>query len=228
MSNKLPENIILVDKPKGITSFDVIRILRRELGIKKMGHAGTLDPGASGLMIVATGEGTKKLAEYLKLDKSYVAEILLGTKTDTGDMEGKILENREVLYVEEDYVRDVLNNFKGVFDLPVPKYSAVKLGGRALYDYARAGEEVAVPIKPMEVYKSRLLSVRQFEEGFILEVEFDVASGVYIRALAEYLGNFLDAPATLFNLRRTRIGDFDLKNARKLKVPERGPKKPKE
>lgn len=216
MKNKLPPNIILVDKPKGITSFDVIRRLRKELGIKKMGHAGTLDPLASGLMIIGVNDGTKKLEEFLKLDKTYIAEILFGRQTDTGDMEGEVIRESEVEYVEEDYVKEVIKNFHGTFEIPVPKYSAIKRAGKPLYEYAREGEDVDVPIKPMKIYKSKFISLKEEKEGFILKVEFDVASGVYIRSLAEYLGNFLDTPATLFSLNRTKIGDFELKNARKI------------
>ena len=210
------ENIILIDKPKGITSFDVIRRLRKQTGIKKMGHAGTLDPLATGLMIIGVNEGTKRMEEFLKLDKTYIAEILLGTRTDTGDLEGEVIEVRDVYDVEEDYVEETINNFHGVFDLPVPKYSAIKKDGKALYEYAREGVDIEVPIKPMKVHKSKFLGVEEVTEGFILKAEFDVASGVYIRSLVEYLGQFLDVPATLANLRRTRIGDFDIKMARTL------------
>lgn len=215
MSKNL-ENIILVDKPKGITSFDVIRRLRKETGIRKMGHAGTLDPLATGLMIIGVNEGTKRMEEFLKLDKTYIAEILLGTRTDTGDLEGEVIEVREVYDVESDYVEETINNFNGVFDLPVPKYSAIKRGGRALYEYAREGIEVEVPIKPMKIYKSKFLGIEEMTEGFVVKVQFDVASGVYIRSLVEYLGELLDVPATLANLRRTKIGDFNIKSARKL------------
>jgi tRNA pseudouridine55 synthase len=181
-----------------------------------MGHAGTLDPLASGLMIIGINDGTKKMESFLKLDKSYIAEILLGTKTDTGDLEGKIIETREVLNVEEDYVAEVFRNFSGEFDIAVPKYSAIKKDGKALYEYARAGIETEVPIKKMKVYKSELLGVEEVAEGFVLQVSFDVASGVYIRSLVEFIGNFLDVPATLANLRRTKIGEYDIKQAQKL------------
>lgn len=212
---KLPENILLVDKPKGITSFDVIRRLRKELGIKKMGHAGTLDPLASGLMIIGINEGTKRLEEFLKLPKSYEAEILLGTKTDSGDLEGDVIETANTYELDEDYVKDVVNNFVGVFELPVPAYSAVKRGGKKLYELAREGKDIELPVRKMEVYKSVFKKISESEEGPVVTVEFDVASGVYIRTLAEHLGKFLDTPATLANLRRTRIGDFELKDARK-------------
>ncbi len=216
MKNKISENIILVDKPKGITSFDVIRILRRDLGIKKMGHAGTLDPLATGLMIIGINDGTKKMEQFLKLDKSYEAEILLGTKTDTGDLEGEVIETHEITNIEEDYIEEVIRNFHGEFDIPVPKYSAIKKDGKALYEYAREGTEVEIPVKKMKVYKSEFRGIEETEEGFILKVNFDVASGVYIRSLVEFIGNFLDTPATLANLRRTKIGEYDLKGAKKL------------
>lgn len=216
MNKKLPQNIILVDKPKGITSFDVIRILRRDLGIRKMGHAGTLDPLASGLMIIGVNDGTKQMEQFLKLDKSYEAEILLGTKTDTGDLEGEIIESREVTNVEEDYVEEVIRAFHGEFDIAVPKYSAIKRNGKALYEYARDGIDVPVPVKKMKIYKSELRGIEETENGFVLRVNFDVASGVYIRSLVEFIGNFLDTPATLANLRRTKIGEFDIKKARKI------------
>jgi tRNA pseudouridine55 synthase len=181
-----------------------------------MGHAGTLDPLATGLMIIGINEGTKRMDEFLKLDKTYEAEILLGTKTDTGDLEGEVIEVRDVYDVEPDYVEEVINNFYGTFDLPVPKYSAIKRGGKPLYEYAREGVEIEVPIKPMTIHKSKFLGVEEMAEGFILKAEFSVASGVYIRSLVEYLGQFLDVPATLANLRRTRIGEFDIKMARPL------------
>lgn len=217
MKKKLPDNIILVDKPKGITSFDVIRKLRTELGIRKMGHAGTLDPLASGLMIIGVNDGTKKMEEFLKLPKSYEAEILLGTQTDSGDLEGEVIESVVVHEIDEDYIREAIDSFVGVYELPVPKYSAIKRGGKPLYEYARKGIEIEIPIKPMEVLGSKFVSITEMAEGYVIKAVFDVGSGTYIRSLVEYLGRFFEVPATLANLRRTRIGEFELKQARKLK-----------
>ncbi len=169
MENKLPQNILLVDKPKGITSFDVIRILRKKLGIWKMGHAGTLDPLASGLMIIGINDGTKKMTEFLKLPKTYVAEILLGKKSETGDMEGKIIEEKSAEHITDDMIEEVVKNFIGKHFLAVPMYSAIKVGGKPLYSIARkmeAGktltekESTAVaPVKEMEVISIKLTSV---------------------------------------------------------------------
>ena len=156
--------IILIDKPKGITSFDVIRRLRRELNIKKMGHAGTLDPLASGLMIIATEKDTKKLNDYLKLPKVYEAEILIGESRTTGDMEGEIVEKKEVNSLEN--VEEILSSLVGSIDLPVPKYSAIKVEGQALYKKARKGMDFKPPIKTMVINSINLDSV----EGNILNI----------------------------------------------------------
>ena len=147
------EHILLIDKPSGITSFDCIRILRKKLGIRKMGHAGTLDPMATGLMIIGVGDGTKKLQEFLKLDKTYEAEILLGVQTDTGDITGKVLKELGIKNYElsEEKIKKVLQGMVAKLELPVPAYSAIKRGGEALYKKARRGEVVDVPIKTMEI-----------------------------------------------------------------------------
>src|SRR3989338_1548522 len=153
--------ILLIDKPAGITSFDCIRILRKKLGIRKMGHAGTLDPMATGLMIIGVGEGTKKLQDFLKLNKTYEAEILLGIKTDTGDITGRVLEESKVNGQLADVTKlsEVLAGMVGKLELPVPAYSAIKQGGEALYKKARRGETVDAPIKTMEIISVEFLGV---------------------------------------------------------------------
>ena len=213
---KKPDDILLINKPKGISSFDVIRQLRKKMGIRKMGHAGTLDPLASGLMIVGVETGTKKLNDYIKLDKSYIADILLGRETTTGDMEGEVTKEATVYFVEDDYVKDLMNAFHGEFELLPPKYSAIKKDGKPLYKYARSGEEVKMLPRKMKVYKSSFLGSDKVPEGFIIRVSFDVASGVYIRSLVTKIGELLGVPSTLYDLQRTKVGDFDLKKADKL------------
>ncbi len=233
--------ILLIDKPKGITSFDCIRILRRKLGIRKMGHAGTLDPMATGLMIIGVGDGTKKLQDFLKLPKTYEAEILLGVQTDTGDVTGKILKEVGIKNYElrEEEIRKVLKEMVGKLELHVPAYSAIKRGGEALYKKARRGEVVDTPIKTMEVTDCELLgfgilplekgvpssaagrdflpsSAEEGNEGWCVSARFSVTSGTYIRSLAEEFGRRLGVPATLAGLRRTRIGEFKIENAQKI------------
>jgi len=213
---KKPDDIILINKPKGITSFDVIRKLRIKIGVRKMGHAGTLDPLASGLMIIGIEDGTKKLAEYIRLDKTYIADILLGRETSTGDMEGEVVKEAKVFFIEEDYIKELMNAFNGEFLLLPPKYSAIKKDGKPLYKYARSGEDVEISPRTMKVYKSRFLGARKEAEGFVLKVSFEVASGVYIRSLVQKIGELLGAPTTLYNLQRIKIGKFKLEKAIEL------------
>lgn len=211
----VPE-ILLIDKPKGITSFDVIRRLRRIYNIKKMGHAGTLDPLATGLMIIGVGPGTKKMEEYLKLDKTYIADVLIGQERDTGDLEGNVVRENKTLELVEDEVDRAVQSLQGVQELAVPKYSAIKKDGRPLYDYARKGEEVELPVKQMNVIRTALLDFYKRDDFYIARVLFEVGSGTYIRSLGEELGRRLAAPATLADLRRTKVGKWSVEEAEKL------------
>ena len=218
---ELQKNILLIDKPKGITSFDVIRRLRRELGIKKMGHAGTLDPLATGLMIIGVDKGTKKLNEYLKLPKEYVAEIRIGERRSTGDLEGVILESKEVSNINETEIEKVIDGIIGTQTLPVSAYSAIKKDGVPLYKRARKAEKRGevideLPMRAMEVIETELVKTEYIKPFCILTVRFYVGSGTYIRSLAEEIGNRLGYPATLQNLRRTKIGDFTIEDSRTL------------
>jgi tRNA pseudouridine55 synthase len=206
------KDILLIDKPKGLSSFDVIRALRSKLGIRKMGHAGTLDPLATGLLIVGLNEGTKKLKHYIGLAKTYKAEVLLGKKTDTGDLEGKIVARKEVPELNKFKVTEVLESMVGKLLLPAPIYSALKRGGESLYKKARRGERVRPAQVEMEVISFKLLDLR----GRVVGVEWQVGSGTYVRSLAEELGKRLGTVATLQNLRRSRIGPFDIKDAQTL------------
>lgn len=213
----MKKNIILIDKPTGITSFDVIRILRRKLGIKKMGHSGTLDPLASGLMIIGVDEGTKKLNEYLKLSKIYIVDILLGVSTETGDREGEIVEKKEAKNLTKEQIKNVLKEMKGRLELKVPIYSAIKIKGKPLYEYARKGKEVELPKKNMEILGIKLIDIADNKNGtFNIKTEINVSSGTYIRSIAEEFGRRLGYPASLSNLKRIKIGDFDIKDAKML------------
>lgn len=206
------DGLILIDKSKGISSFGVIRELRKRLGIKKIGHAGTLDPLATGLMIVGVGKGTKELTACVGLDKVYEATILLGEKRSTGDMEGEILEEKKVNSINGVEVKKVLENMLGKHILPVPIYSAMKRGGEELYKKARRGEKVKPTVREMEVFESKLNSIEVIDNRVKIYVTFHVGSGTYIRSLAEEVGNSLGLPATLFDLRRTNVGDFNIKD----------------
>jgi tRNA pseudouridine55 synthase len=216
--------ILFIDKPKGITSFDVIRRLRRQLGIKKMGHAGTLDPLATGLMIIGVGAGTKKLTELVKLDKEYIADVIIGERRTTGDMEGEVVEEKEVVEAAEilrSKISAALANMLGELTLPVSAYSAIKVDGVPMYKRARkaekSGEVVSdVPVRKMRVDEVELLDVQVGGGRAVAKIRFAVGSGTYIRSLAEELGRRLFYPATLQDLRRTKIGEFNIRNAKRI------------
>jgi len=223
--HSLPE-ILLIDKPKGITSFDVIRQLRRKTGVRKFGHAGTLDPLASGLMLIGVEKGTKLLAGLVGLDKEYEAEILLGEQRSTGDQEGIITAEREYEgNLAENDIKKVLSSLLGEKELPVSAYSAIKKGGVPMYKRARAAEAKGelvedVPSRPMKILVAELLSTAEIiwtgKKRLSLQVRFSVGSGTYIRSLAEEIGEQLNYPATLKELRRTKIGEYKVENAASL------------
>jgi len=200
-------DIVLIDKPKGITSFDVIRQLRKKLGIRKMGHAGTLDPLATGLLLIGVGAGTKKLAKLVGLSKVYETEIILGLQTTTGDMEGQILAEANVLGVDREKVEEVLSGLAGVLQIAVPLFSAVKIDGKPLYAYAREGKKVEAPVKDMKIFSMELTGMREEKGRTVLSVRMHVGSGAYVRSIAEEVGRRLGVPASVQELRRTRIGD---------------------
>ncbi len=224
---EFPE-ILLIDKPKGITSFDVIRRLRSQYSAEhdgkkapKMGHAGTLDPLASGLMVIGIGHGTKKLSELTKLDKEYIAEVRIGERRSTGDLEGRVLEEVRVSTLDITQVQQVLESMIATLTLPVSAYSAIKKDGVPMYKRARQAEAsgevlTEVPIRDMEVLEAELLSLTWTDDNCVLTVRFVVRSGVYVRSLAEELGRRLGYPATLQNLRRTKVGHFSVTEARTL------------
>jgi len=217
--------LLLVDKPTGMTSFDVIRELRTRTGLKKFGHAGTLDPAASGLLLIGVGAGTKKLTDYIKLNKEYVTELALGERRDSGDLDGTIIETAVVDNLKEATARAELQKMTGSLRLPVSPYSAIKQDGVPMYKRARAAAKVGeliktVPTRDMRVYEAEFLGLYQKAiagvERPVVQARFLVGSGTYVRSLAEELGRRLGYPATVASLRRTKVGDFHVSQARKL------------
>ena len=227
---------VLIDKPAGMTSFDVIRRLRKcyreQMGGKqapKLGFAGTLDPAATGLLVLGVGRGTKQLGAYSACDKTYEAQILLGTSTTTGDQDGEVLETSPVSYTEAE-VCEAVEGLVGEWLLPVSAYSAIKRDGVPMYKRARAaaarGELVHdVPVREMRVYQAscgwqsatnQSGMYQLMGEQIIVSATFVVAAGVYIRSLAVELGGRLDCPASLYSLRRTRVGVLSLNDAYRL------------
>ncbi len=217
--------ILLIDKPKGMSSFSVLRELRWRTGYQKFGHAGTLDPRASGLLLVGVNKGTKLLTGLVGLDKWYTAVILIGERRTTGDMEGDIVEERPYIGDRSQVLlEETLEGMLGELQLPVPVYSAIKQQGVPLYKRARQanlrGTSILdTPKRRMVVYDASLVSVVERDKPSprcLVTVRFHVSSGTYIRSLAEEYGRRLGYPATLYDLRRTSIGPYHVKDATKL------------
>lgn len=199
---------ILVNKKKNMTSRDVVNSLIKILNTKKIGHTGTLDPFAEGLLLVAVNKGLKvvKLLNYK--DKEYIAKVRLGIKTDTLDITGNILEERkEDLNKEE--LEEVLQSFIGDYSYEVPIYSAIKVNGKKLYEYAREGKKVEIPSKDSYIYDIKLINIE--ENSFTFSVK--VSNGTYIRALVRDISKKLNKIMTLEELTRTKIDSLLLKDA---------------
>lgn len=199
--------IILLDKPSGISSFRFINKYKKDIGAKKIGHAGTLDPMASGAMLVAINENTKILNKFVGLDKKYIAEICLGIKTDTGDRDGKIIEEKAFFKINEEKVKEIIKSLIGNIELPVSNFSSMKYLGNPRYKYARANIKIPEARRIMEIKNAKLLKLKDNK----ITVLFDVGSGSYIRSIAEFLGEKLETVAHLSELRRISIGHFVLK-----------------
>jgi tRNA pseudouridine55 synthase len=205
----MADGILLVDKPKGITSHDAVDRVRRALGIKKVGHAGTLDPMASGLLVMGVGRGTRLLRFLSDLDKEYEGTGRLGVETDTLDAEGEVVRTTPV-DVSEDALRSAMKALTGEIEQRPPAYSAVQVGGERSYKAARRGQVLDVPPRPVRV------EVFELERFASPNFEFRVvcSSGTYVRSLVADVGSSVGAGAHLTRLVRTRIGRFALDQAK--------------
>lgn len=218
----MEKQILLIDKPAGLTSFGVVARVRRkltqEIGRKiKVGHAGTLDPFATGLLILLIGKATKKAEEFLKLDKVYEATIRLGAISTTGDPEGEIQESKKLTDPpSRTKVEIVLKSFVGKIEQTPPSFSAIKINGQRAYKLARRGEKIQMPTRKVQIYEIKIL-----EYSYpILKISCHVSSGTYIRALAEDIGKNLGVGAYTTQLRRLKIGDWTVKEAKTLEELE--------
>lgn len=208
--------ILLIDKPDGISSFGVVARVRRKLSERaghkvKVGHTGTLDPFATGLLILLTGKGTKRSNEFLKLDKTYEATVRLGATSTTGDPEGEITE-KAAQPVDRAQVETIIPQFIGEIEQRVPQFSAVKINGERAYKLARKGEQVEMPVRKIKIYSLEILDYTWPE----LKIRCHVSSGTYIRTLGEDIGKALGTGAYLTALRRTEVGDYKIADATKL------------
>ena len=210
------DHVILIDKPAGVTSFGVVARIRRVLSQKagkkvKVGHTGTLDPFATGLMIIVTGKECKNAGIYSKLDKVYEATIRLGQTSSTGDPEGEIKDTSKI-QPHEDEIARALVQFRGVIEQVPPAFSAIKINGQRAYKLARKGEEVIVPARTVTVHDLELVSYDYPD----LRIRTHVSSGTYIRSLAEDIGRALGTGAYCSQLRRTKISDYAIADATAL------------
>ncbi|MEG0068980.1 tRNA pseudouridine(55) synthase TruB [Cetobacterium sp.] len=200
------EGIIVIDKPKGITSFDVIRVLRRTLKERRIGHTGTLDPLATGILVICVGKATKLAQDIEGFEKEYVADLELGFRTDTYDIEGKVLEKVEEFKVSQEEFEKTLETFKGDIKQVPPMYSAIKVDGKKLYELAREGVEIERKARDVRISALKTLEF----DGKTAKIDCQVSKGTYIRSLIFDLGEKLGTFATMTGLRRTRVGEESL------------------
>ncbi len=206
------DGIVLIDKEKNVTSRDVCNKLSKILNTKRLGHTGTLDPIATGLLIICVNEGCKLQEELTGHDKDYIAKVKVGIKTDTYDITGNIIEKNDNYHLTKEELIKTLNSFIPGYNQKVPKYSAIKVNGKKLYEYARNNISVDIPEHNVKINKIELLDFQQDNFTFFVSV----SSGTYIRSLINDIGEKLGIPMTMEELERTRIGKFKLEDAQTI------------
>lgn len=205
--------ILIINKPEGITSRDVVNQVCKKLHTRRVGHTGTLDPLATGVLVLGVNEGCKIIELLTSIDKEYIAEVVVGIKTDTLDVTGKIEETYNIENINEEEIKKALKNFEGEYDQEVPKYSAVKINGKRLYQYARENEVVELPKRKVNIKSIELIDINNNQEYPTFTFKVFVSKGTYIRSLIRDIGIFLGYPCTMKNLLRTKQGNFKLEEA---------------
>jgi tRNA pseudouridine55 synthase len=200
---------LVIDKPRGMTSHDAVSRLRMILGVRKIGHAGTLDPGAEGVLLICINQATKVVQFLSQYDKEYEAAIKLGVVTDTYDGEGKVLQIKDTSGIGDDRIRSAVNSFTGIIQQTAPLYSALKFKGKPLYRYARANVQVEPKRREVEI---KSLEIRDIKMPLV-HLVINCSKGTYMRSLAYDLGEKLECGAHLYSLRRTRVGPYKLADA---------------
>lgn len=204
--------IIPVYKPKGMTSFEVVRRVRNELKVRKVGHAGTLDPLAEGLLILLIGSKTKLMDDFLKLNKEYLAVLKLGFSSKSYDLETNVVEQTSDLSFSEDRIREILKKYTGKIEQVPPEYSATWIGGKRAYNLARRGVKFELKPKSVTIYE---IKIESYLTPF-LKLTVSCSSGTYVRSLVRDIGDDLGCGAVLTELVRTRIGPYKAEEAVKL------------
>lgn len=206
------DGILLLNKEIGYSSFQYINKAKRIINASKVGHSGTLDPFASGLLIVTVNKATKVNQFIESLSKEYIATLKLGVKTDTLDLEGKVIATKDAPILNEELIINTLNKFKGKIKQVPPMYSAIKVDGKRLYDLAREGKEIERKEREIEIYDIELLSFNNDEISF----RVSCSKGTYIRTLGEQISEELNTYGHLISLTRTKVGNFKVEDAYKL------------
>lgn len=203
------QGVVVVNKPAGITSHDVVNFIRRKFAMRRVGHAGTLDPMATGILVILLGKSTKLFDRFVAFDKSYRATLRLGLKTTTADIMGKVLEEKSFSGLDQKKVETALTQFTGEIEQKPPMVSAVKHKGERLYHLARQGKQVERTARKVRIDELKLL---RFE---LPDVEFfmSCSKGTYVRQLAEDVGDVLGCGACISQIERTKVGPFDMKQA---------------
>jgi tRNA pseudouridine55 synthase len=212
MESLSTNGFLVVDKSAGMTSHDVVAIARRALGMKKIGHAGTLDPMATGVLVLGLGNGTRLLQYITEGDKSYTATMVLGASTVTDDVDGEVLstaESSQLKVITDEQIHQVLATMRGVIAQRPSSVSAVKINGERAYARVRAGEEVFLPTKEVTISQLDIRAIRRFEERIEIDIEVTCSAGTFIRAIARDCGMALGVGGYLSVLRRTRVANFD-------------------
>ena len=206
------DGIIIINKPKGCTSHDIVYKVKKMLN-KKVGHTGTLDPNAMGVLPILIGKGTSLSQFLINHNKQYIATIKLGYRTETADAEGKIIEKQTVdeSIFNNEIIENVLNKFVGKQEQKPPIYSAIKVNGKKLYEYARSGKEVEIPTRNIEIYSLKLQDYNK--DAKTITVDVHCSKGTYIRSLCEDICQKLGTVGYLQDLNRTQVGDFKLEDA---------------
>lgn len=203
------DGIIIINKEKNYTSHDVVAKVKKILNEKKVGHTGTLDPNATGVLPILLGKGTKLSKYLINHDKTYEVVLKLGTKTDTADGEGNIIDEKQIKKIEESELKRILHSFIGKQTQIPPMYSAIKINGKKLYEYARNKESVNIEPREIEIYNIELLKINNDEIYFKVEC----SKGTYIRTLCENIAESMDNIGYMKELKRTKVGNFEINDA---------------
>ena len=206
------DGFLIIDKPYGITSRDVVNKISKIYHTKKVGHSGTLDPIATGVLVICVNRATKLAELVTGYDKEYIATFEFGTLTDTLDITGNILKSEDCRLDKEDLLR-CLENRTCEYDQEVPIYSAVKVNGKKLYEYAREGENISLPKHRVNIKSIELIDIKYIDNKTIVKIKCEVSKGTYIRSLGNDIAEDLGTYATMTSLIRTRQGNFDIKDA---------------